>query len=132
MTDLRAPRVNKVFLVGNLTRDPELRRTSTGTPVVNFSIALNRRYRVGGEWREDTYFFNIVAWYRLAELCEEFLHKGSAVYIEGELQSRVWEKEDGFRINSVEIRASRIQFLDKEPRLEHSDALMDDEEFENT
>jgi len=102
------------MIVGNLTRDPELRTTSTGIPVANFRIAANRRFRDNaGEWREDVCYIGVVAWQKLAESCAAKIQKGSAVYIEGELRSRSLEAEDGKKRNVIEIRAHHIQFLDK-------------------
>ncbi len=119
MSEFRLPDLNRVFMAGNLTRDPELRYTASGTPVANFRIASNRWYRSqDGERREDVCYINVVAWQRLAELVGERLHRGSAVLIEGELQSRSWDTDDGTRRTIVEIRAYRIQFLNRaeEPR----------------
>lgn len=114
MSDYRMVNLNRVFLVGRLTRDPELRYVPNGTPVTNFGIAVNRRFRMqSGEWKEDTCFINIVTWSRLAELCGEYLHKGSLVFIEGRLQSRSWEVEEGQKRTAIEVRADRVQFLDK-------------------
>jgi single-strand DNA-binding protein len=107
------------MIVGNLTKDPELRSTTTGVPVVNFRIASNRRFKDNsGEWKEDVCYVGIVAWQKLAESCASKLKKGSAVYIEGELRSRTLDHEDGSRHSLVEIRAHHIQFLDKIERLE--------------
>lgn len=106
--------LNKVFLVGRLTRDPELRYVPNGTPVTNFGIAVNRRFRVkSGEWKEETCFVNIATWSRLAELCGEYLRKSSMVFIEGRLQSRSWEVQGGERRTAIEVRADKVQFLDE-------------------
>ncbi len=114
MPEFRLPMLNRVFMAGNLTRDPELRHTSSGVPVANFRIASNRYYRSqDGERKEDVCYINVVAWQRLGELVGERLHKGSAVLVEGELQSRSWDAEDGSRRTVVEIRAFRVQFLNK-------------------
>jgi single-strand DNA-binding protein len=115
MTEFRLPVLNRVFIAGNLTRDPELRYTASGVPVANFRIASNRWFRTqDGERREDVCFINVVVWQRLAELVGERLHKGSAVLVEGELQSRSWDTEDGTRRTVVEIRAYRVQFLNRQ------------------
>ncbi len=122
MAEFRLPTLNRVFMAGNLTRDPELRFTSSGVPVANFRIASNRWYRSpDGERREDVCYVNVVAWQRLAELVGERLKKGSAILVEGELQSRQWEAENGSKRSVVEIRAFRIQFLNRgeEPRADH-------------
>ena len=114
MTSTRLPNLNRVMIVGNLTRDPELRATSTGIPVANFRIASNRRFKDNvGEWREDVCYIGVVAWQKLAESCASKLHKGSAIYVEGELRSRALESEEGKKRNVIEIRAHHIQFLDK-------------------
>lgn len=114
MADLKMPDINNVIIAGNLTRDPSLRKTSNGTPVANFSIASYRRYKDNnGQWREDVCYVGVVAWYKLAESCYENLRKGSAILVDGELQSRTLRTANGFTRNVVEIRARRIQFLDK-------------------
>lgn len=114
MYDLRMPDVNNVIIAGNLTRDPSFRKTTSGTPVANFWIASNRRFKDNnGQWRENVCYVGVVAWYRLAENCANNLRKGSAVIIEGELQSRSLRSEEGRNRNIVEIKARRIQFLNK-------------------
>lgn len=114
MADYKMPDINAVMVAGNLTKDPVRRETSNGTPVANFYIASNRRFRDNtGQWREDVCYVGVVAWYKLAESCTEFLRKGSAVMVEGELQSRSLRSSDGVFRNVVEIKAHRIQFLDK-------------------
>lgn len=114
MAELRMPDLNNVTIVGNLIKDPSFRHTTTGTPVANFYIASNRKFRDNmGNWKEDVCFVGVVAWYKLAESCFENLKKGSAVLIEGELQSRTFKTDDGFNRNIVEIKARRIQFLNK-------------------
>lgn len=114
MAELRMPDINSITIVGNLIKDPVFRHTTTGTPVTNFYIASNRKFKDNmGNWKEDVCFVGVVAWYKLAESCYENLRKGSAVLVEGELQSRTWKTEDGFSRNVVEIKARRIQFLNK-------------------
>lgn len=114
MIDLRMPDVNNVVIAGNLTRDPSFRKTTNGTPVANFWIASNRKFKDNnGQWRENVCYVGVVAWYRLAESCADNLAKGSAVLVEGELQSRSLRTEEGRNRNIVEIKARRIQFLDK-------------------
>lgn len=104
--------LNKVILIGNLTRDVELRSTPSGTTVGGFGIAVNRRRKnEAGEWIEEASFFNVVVWGTLAERCNEYIHKGSQVAIEGRLQSRSWETEDGQKRNVVEVVAENVQFL---------------------
>jgi single-strand DNA-binding protein len=110
---------NKVFLIGNLTRDPELRYTPSGLPVVRFSLAVNRVQRKGSEGeaegRQTVDFINIVAWRRLAEVCGEFLKKGSPVAIEGRLQLRTYEK-DGEKRTAAEVVADGMQMLSRKPQ----------------
>jgi single-strand DNA-binding protein len=114
MSNTRLPHLNRVLIVGNLTKDPELRYTSTGVPVANFRIASNKKYKDNlGENKEDVCFIGVVAWQKLAESCTKFLKKGSAVLVEGELRSRFKENDDGSKRNLIEIRAFQIQFLDK-------------------
>jgi single-strand DNA-binding protein len=114
MADLKMPDINSVMIAGNLTTDPSFRRTTNGTPVTNFYIASNRRFKDNnGQWRENVCYVGVVAWYKLAESCAENLHKGSAILVDGELQSRIWKNEDGTTKNVVEIKARRIQFLNK-------------------
>lgn len=114
MAELKMPELNSVLIAGNLTKDPVIRQTRNGTPVANFSIASNRKFRDGdNQWQEDVCYVGVVAWNRLAESCVDKLRKGSAVLVEGELQSRTWQTEDGATRSTVEIKARRIQFLNK-------------------
>ena len=104
--------VNKVILIGNLGADPELRYTPSGTPVANFSLATHEQWtNKDGEKGERTEWHRIVAWGRLGEICGEYLHKGSPVYIEGRIQSRSWEDRDGNRRYTTEIIAQAMQML---------------------
>ncbi|MDB5036425.1 MAG: ssb [Chlorobi bacterium] len=114
MAELKMPELNSVLIAGNLTKDPVIRQTRNGTPVANFSIASNRKFRDGdNQWQEDVCYVGVVAWNRLAESCVDKLRKGSAVLVEGELQSRTWQTEEGSTRSTVEIKARRIQFLNK-------------------
>ena len=114
MAELKMPEINYVIVAGNLTRDPVFRQTTNQTPVVNFSMASNRRYKdSSNQWQEDVCYIGIVAWNKLAESCKERLKKGSAVLVDGELQSRSWKTDDGNNRSIVEIKARRIQFLNK-------------------
>ncbi|MCX6152044.1 MAG: single-stranded DNA-binding protein [Ignavibacteriales bacterium] len=114
MSDLKMPELNSVLVAGNLTKDPIFRQTSNNTPVVNFSIAANRKYKdSSNQWQEDVCYVGVVAWNKLAESCRDRLKKGSAVLVDGELQSRSWKTEDGHNRSIVEIKAKRIQFLNK-------------------
>src|SRR2546427_4405545 len=102
---------NKVILLGNLTRDPELRYTPNGTPVATFGLAVNRRSGQGDERREEVCFVDIVTFGREAETASEFLSKGRAALIEGRLQWRSWEGQDGQKRSKHEVVAERIQFM---------------------
>ena len=107
-----AASLNKVLLIGNLTRDPELRYVPSGTAVATFTIAVNRVYTSqAGEKKEEVAFIKIVVWGRRAEVCGEYLSKGSPVFIEGRLQSRSWEGQDGQKRSTTEVIADNVQFL---------------------
>jgi len=122
MAELKMPELNSVLIAGNLTKDPVIRQTRNGTPVANFSIASNRKFRDGdNQWQEDVCYVGVVAWNRLAESCVDKLRKGSAVLVEGELQSRTWQTDDGQTRSTVEIKARRIQFLNKRRVTDFSD-----------
>ncbi|MDO8686831.1 MAG: single-stranded DNA-binding protein [Candidatus Berkelbacteria bacterium] len=96
--------LNRAMIVGNLTRDPEMRYTPNGQAVTSFSVATNRRWKdKDGNMQEQTEFHNIVAWGKLAEFTNQFLHKGNKVYVEGRLQTRNWEGQDGNKRNRTEI-----------------------------
>lgn len=104
--------VNKVILIGNLTRDVELRYTPQGTAVCDFGLATNRDWTGStGEKQESTEFHNIVAWAKLAEICDRFLQKGSQVYVEGRLQTRDWTTEQGERRYKTEVVISEMIVL---------------------
>ena len=104
--------LNKVLLIGNLTRDPELRYVPSGTAVATFTIAVNRVYTSqAGEKKEEVSFIRIVVWGRRAEVCGEYLSKGSPVFIEGRIQSRSWEGQDGQKRSTTEVIADNVQFL---------------------
>lgn len=104
--------LNQVTLMGNLTRDPELRQTPSGQSVCSFSLALNRSYKdQSGEWQEATDYIDIVAWGPLGERVAQYLHKGSRTLVQGRIQSRSWEQE-GVKRSKVEVLASDVTFLD--------------------
>lgn len=103
--------LNRVFLMGNLTRDPELRYTPSGTAVSSFGLAVNRRYRHGEEWKEETCFVDVVVFGRQAETVSEYLSKGRQAFIEGRLSWRSWESDDGTRRSKHEVVAQNVQFL---------------------
>jgi single-strand DNA-binding protein len=104
--------LNKVLLIGNLTRDPELRYTPNGVAVVNLRLAVNRRFRDRmGETKEDTCFVTVTVWDKQAEVCNQYLSKGRPLFVEGRLQTRSWETNDGQKRSTIEVRAERVQFL---------------------
>ena len=136
MANLKMPDINNLLIAGNLTCDPSFRKTTNGTPVANFFIASNRKFKDNnGQWRENVCYVGVVAWYKLAESCYENIQKGSAVIIEGELQSRSWRNDDGSSRNVVEIKARRIQFLNRKDNqktdLESDESGEGFNEFEN-
>jgi len=107
---------NKVLLIGNLTKDPELRYTPQGTAVVNLRLAVNRRFKTKTqETKEEVCFVTAVVWDKQAETCNQYLHKGSPIFVEGRLQSRSWEDNAGQKRNTIEVRAERVQFLGGQP-----------------
>lgn len=104
--------LNKVTLIGNLGQDPEMRYTGSGTAVCNMRLATTEKYKdSSGEWVEKTEWHSIVAWARLAEICNEFLRKGSQVYFEGQLQTRSWEDRDGNTRYTTEVKAREMLML---------------------
>ncbi len=104
--------LNKVLLIGNLTRDPELRYTPTGAAVCTFGLATNRSWQTeNGEKHEQAEFHTIVAWNKLGEICAEFLTKGKQCYVEGRLSTREWEGQDGQKRRSTEVIANEVIFL---------------------
>ncbi len=103
--------VNKVILLGNLGKDPEVRYTQSGSAVANFSLATTERRKQGEEWVDHTEWHNIVVFGRRAELCGEYLQKGSQVFIEGRIQTRKWEDRDGNTRYTTEIVGLDVQFL---------------------
>ncbi|HKR82254.1 MAG TPA: single-stranded DNA-binding protein [Candidatus Saccharimonadales bacterium] len=104
--------LNQVILMGNLTRDPELRQTPSGQQVCSFSLALNRSYKdQNGEWQEATDFIDVVAWGPLGERVAQYMSKGRRALVQGRLQSRSWE-QDGQKRSKVEVLASDVTFLD--------------------
>src|SRR5438445_3668218 len=104
---------NKVILMGNLTRDPEIRYAPNGTPVANFGLAVNRRYRQGEEMREDVCFIDIVIFGKQAETCGQYLSKGQGALIEGRLQMRKFETKDGQKVTKHEVVAENVRLLSK-------------------
>ncbi|MDD9819605.1 MAG: single-stranded DNA-binding protein [Nitrospira sp.] len=122
---------NKIILIGNLTRDPEQRFAPSGLQVTNFGLAVNRRFRQGDEQKEEVCYVDIVAFDKQAELCSKYLNKGDGAIIEGRLQQRRWETEDGQRRNKHEVVAQTVTFLPKRqsfgPESEHGGMGIDEE-----
>ena len=106
--------LNKVLLIGNLTRPPELRYTPSGTAVADLRLAVNRNYTTqSGERREEACFLTVIVWGKQAESCGEYLDKGSEVFVEGRLQVRDWEGKDGQKRTATEVVAERVQFMSR-------------------
>jgi single-strand DNA-binding protein len=107
--------LNKVMIIGNVGNDPEMRFTPNGNPVTSFRVATNRFYTTpDGERKQETDWFTIISWNKLAEQCNQFLNKGRLVYVEGRLRNRSWEGQDGQRRFRTEIIANRVTFLDRQ------------------
>jgi single-strand DNA-binding protein len=116
--------LNKVMIIGYLGRDPEMRYTPSGRPVTSFSVATSRSWTSGeGERREETEWFNVVAWGNLAEICKSHLSKNQQVYIEGRLQTRGWEDETGKKHFRTELVANEMILLGDRRRDQHHDDL---------
>ena len=107
--------LNKVMIIGNLGSEPEMRFTPNGSPVTSFRVATNRVYTTpDGERREETEWFSVVTWGKLAEQCNQFLTKGRLVYTEGRLRTHTWESQDGQKRSRTEVVANRVTFLDRQ------------------
>ena len=107
--------VNKIIVIGNLGSEPEMRFTPSGRPVTSFSVATNWRYTTAdGERKEETEWFTVVTWGKLAEQCNQFLTKGRLVYVDGRLRTHTWEGQDGQKHSRNEIVAGRVSFLDRQ------------------
>lgn len=104
---------NKVILIGNLTRDPEMRYTPQGTSVCNFGLAVNRKYKQGDDAKEEVMFINIVVFGKQADTCGQYLNKGSSVLIEGRLQERRWETDEGQKRSKHEVVAQNVRFMSR-------------------
>src|SRR6266516_4001294 len=101
--------INKVMIIGNLGRDPEMRFTANGSAITNFTVAVSRQYAgADGERREETEWFYVVAWNKLAERCNQYLQKGRKVYVEGRLQTRSWDGQDGQKRSRTEVIANEV------------------------
>ena len=123
--------VNKAILIGRLGRDPEVKYTPSGTAVANFSIATSEEWKDKdtGEKQERTEWHRIVAWKRLAEICGEYLSKGSLVHVEGKLQTREWEDKDGNKRYTTEIVAQNMQMLDGKVQENQPEPVRDDDKI---
>jgi single-strand DNA-binding protein len=107
-----AASLNKVFLMGNLTRDPELRYVPSGSAVATFTVAVNRSYKDStGDKKEEVSFIRVVVWGKMAEICGEYLTKGRPVLVEGRLKSRSWEDQSGQKKSALEVIANSVQFI---------------------
>jgi single-strand DNA-binding protein len=104
---------NRVILIGNLTRDPEVRYTPQGTSVCNFGIAVNRKFKQGDEAKEEVTFINIVVFGKQADTCGQYLNKGSSVLVEGRLKENRWETEEGQKRSRHEVVAQSVRFLSR-------------------
>jgi len=108
------PSLNKVFLMGNLTADPELRYVPNGSALAKLRMAVNRSYKTqAGELKEEVLFINVTTWGKTAEACAERLKKGSPLFVEGRLQSRTWQTDAGEKRSATEVQAERVQFLER-------------------
>jgi single-strand DNA-binding protein len=122
--------LNKVLIIGNLGRDPEMRYTPSGKPVTSFSVAVSRGWTTSaGERREATEWFNVIAWGNLAEICNQYLRKGSRAYVEGRLQTRSWDDPDGQRHSRTEVVANEMMILDSRPSGSEPDEFAYEEEM---
>ena len=131
MHEIKMPQLNLSVISGYLLKDPTLRYTGNNVPVSNFSIAHPKRYKdQSGEWKEEICYIGVVAWHKLAESCYEYLEKGKAVLVTGNLQSRSLEFDNGNMRNIIEIKASKIQFLNKveNPEVKVEEAVLEEEE----
>ncbi|MGD0879304.1 MAG: single-stranded DNA-binding protein [Anaerolineales bacterium] len=112
--------LNKVMIIGNLGRDPEMRYTPSGRPVTTFTVATSRSWNTtDGERHTDTEWFNVVTWGTLAEICKQYLTKGQQIYIEGRLQTRHWEDKEGVKHSTVEIVAMEMMMLGERQEAKH-------------
>ena len=132
--------VNKVILIGNLTRDPEMRQTPSGQYVTTFGIATNREWvNQAGERKSSTEFHDLVAWARLAEICKQYLRKGKLIYVEGYLKTRSWDTPEGVKKFKTEIIVQDMIMLEKRPKdgdlpplPENTETTVDEESFNSS
>ena len=124
--------LNKVMLIGNLTKDPELRYTPSGTPVVNITLAINRKFKSGDTMKDEVAFISVVIWAKIAEVVCQYCYKGGQLFVEGRIQTRTWDK-DGQKQYKTEVVAESIQLMSskKESRKEEEPDWLPDEESAN-
>jgi len=115
--------LNKVLLIGRLGQDPEMRYTPSGKPLTKFQLAVNRSWTTDGEKKTETEWFNVVAWGKLAEICNQYLKKGQQVYIDGRLHTRYWQDDEGANHSTVEVITQEMIMLSN--RSENTDAEAD-------
>jgi len=121
--------LNKVMIIGNIGNEPEMRFTPNGNPVTSFRVATNRIYTTpDGERKQETDWFTVVAWNKLAEQCNQFLGKGRLVYVEGRMHNRSWEGQDGQKRYRTEVVANRVTFLDRQASASLPGEKVDDTE----
>jgi len=116
--------LNKVMIIGNVGKEPEMRFTPSGSAVTSFSVAVNEKLISEGDQQERTEWFNIVVWNKLAEVCNQFLDKGSKVYVEGKLKTRKWQDKDEQYHYKTEVFASQVEFLS--PKLEKAEVIAEE------
>jgi single-strand DNA-binding protein len=121
--------LNRVIIIGRLTRDPELKHTQSGTALANFSIASNKSYKSNGETKDQVNFFNCSAWSKLAETICKYCKKGQRIGIEGRLQQRTWDDQNGEKKSAVDIVVESIQFLEGKKEGAPESAQTDEEDF---
>jgi single-strand DNA-binding protein len=122
--------LNKVMIIGNVGRDPEMRYTPNGAAVTSFSVAVNRRWTGNdGQQQDETEWFNVVAWNKLAETCNQYVTKGSSVFVEGRLRTRSWDGQDGQKHYRTEVVAFSVQFLSSPNRARPAEAGVAGDEF---
>jgi len=121
------PSLNKVIIIGNVGGEPEMRFTSNGKPVTSFSVATNWVYTTpDGERKQETEWFNVVVWNKLAEQCNQFLGKGKLIYAEGRMHTRMWESQDGQPRSRAEVIANKVVFLDRRGVAPFTDEKIDE------
>ena len=123
---------NKVILIGNLTRNPELRYTPNGTPVASLGLAVSRRYKQGDELKEEVCFVDVVVFGKQAEHCGQYLSKGNGIIVDGRLQQRRWETDDGQKRSKHEVVAQTVTFMPKKSSLDSSGAGVAEESTDDS